>query len=187
MLYLVDLDGTVCDFIGPLIERHNEISKDKLCREDINAWDLKKFGIADTTWQTPGFFISLRPLEGAVEVLYKMHQNGDLLWIVTNALDIDFIEEEKATWVREHLPFVRGIIFSDKKYELPADAIMIDDCPEYLEKFTGTTIKMNTPYNSHVKADYAADDWKDIDNIVNKGCYYENSGRVWEKSLRAEH
>ena len=167
MLFLVDLDGTTVDFVGPLIGAHNKKTGDNLCRKDINKWDLREFGIENETWQVPGFFRNLPLLEGAKEVLWKMYQNGHKIWIVTNGMKIDFIEKDKADWVKENLPFVRGIIFTDKKHELPADGILIDDCPEYLEKFKGTTIKMNTPYNAHVKADYEVDDWQDIDMIAN--------------------
>lgn len=71
-------------------------------------------------------------------------------------MDIDFVEEDKRLWVSENIPFVRGLVFTDKKHLLPGD-MLIDDCPEYLENYPGTAVKINRPYNKHVKVDYAFD------------------------------
>jgi 5'(3')-deoxyribonucleotidase len=156
MLYLVDMDGVITDFVGAVCEEHN----DNVRPEDITKWDLSEFGIKNETWQKPGFFRNLKPFAGAVETLWKMHQLGDKLWIVTNAMGIDYIEEEKAAWVREHIPFVRGIVFTDQKHTVPGD-VLIDDSPEFLNSYPGTTIKINHPYNVDVEADYAFDSLAD--------------------------
>jgi len=156
MLILVDLDGVTVDFATTVCEEHNKETGDCLTAEDIDDWELPKFGIKKETWQKPGFFYALKPYDGAIEGLALAHKNGHKLWIVTDAGGVDFVEEDKARWVRENLPFVRGIIFTDQKHELPGD-LLIDDAPKYLEAYPGTTVKINRPYNRHVVADYAFD------------------------------
>ena len=156
MLLLVDLDGVTVDFHSAVCKAHNELTGDNLQVEDIDQWELETFGIKKTTWQQPGFFYDLDPYPGAVEALWKAQQNGHKLWVVTNAMDIDFVEEDKRLWVSENIPFVRGLVFTDKKHLLPGD-MLIDDCPEYLENYPGTAVKINRPYNKHVKVDYAFD------------------------------
>lgn len=153
MLILVDMDGVITDFTGAVCREHNKETGEDLKPEDITGWELKDFGIKDETWQKPKFFRALDPYAGAIETLWKMQILGHKLWIVTNAMNVEYIEKEKAEWVRENIPFVRGIVFTDKKHELLGD-ILIDDCPEYLEKYPGTTVKINHPYNKGVKADY---------------------------------
>lgn len=156
MLLLVDLDGVTVDFAGGVCEEHNKITGESLEPKDVTDWTLEKFGIEDGTWQKPGFFIGLKPLPGAVEALWDLHQAGHLLWVVTYGMDIDFIEREKSLWVKDHIPFVRGIVFTNKKYLIPGD-MLIDDAPEHLEKYPGTTVKINWPYNEGVEADHSFD------------------------------
>ena len=166
MLYIVDMDGTIVDFVGAMVDEHNKISGTNLSKEDIDEWDLTPFGIKTSTWQKPGFFYNLKPFEGAIEVLWKMYQNGNQIWIASDSMGQNFVETDKTKWIEEHIPFVRGVVFTGRKWELPGD-ILIDDSPEQLEKFSGITIKFNQPYNKHVKADHAVDSWKDIDRMVN--------------------
>lgn len=165
MLYLVDLDEVTVDFLSGVCREHNRITGDNLRPGDITAWELGKFNVSEESWQKPGFFYDLKPFKGAVEALWKMHKWGNRLWVVTNSQGIDFIEEDKAAWVREYIPFVRGIVFTDKKHEIPGD-VMIDDCPEYLEKYPGTTIKIRRPYNEGVLADYEFDSLAEVGKAV---------------------
>lgn len=156
MLLLVDLDGVTVDFTGSVCKAHNKLTGDSLSPDDLDQHDYSKFGIRKTTWQQPGFFYDLEPYPGAVEALWKAQQNGHKLWIVTNSMNVGFVEADKKQWVEENIPFVRGLIFTDKKHLVPGD-MLIDDCPEYLENYPGTTVKINRPYNRHVKADYTYD------------------------------
>ena len=165
MLYLVDQDGVITMFTPAVCEEHNRLTGENLKPEDIDQWDLRKFGIKDETWQKPGFFASLEPYPGAIEALWDLYQLGHKLWIVTNGMDIPFIEREKAAWVREHIPFIRGIVFTDRKSEVPGDAL-IDDCPHFLETYPGVTVKINHPYNREVEADYSFDSLMEASKVL---------------------
>ncbi len=153
MLYLVDLDEVVADFLTPVCELHNLKTGSNLTRDDITTWDLAGFGIDAKTWQKPGVFRRLEPLSGSVEALRLLYKQGHRLWIITDAMNIEFIQDEKSEWVGEHIPFVNGVIFTDQKHLIPGDAL-IDDSPLHLSQYPGVTVKINRPYNRDIISDY---------------------------------
>ena len=165
MLILVDMDGVTCHFVPAVCREYRLATGKNLMPEDVTDWVMGKFGIEREMWQKPGFFRSLEPIKGAIEVLWLLHQNGHKIWIVTDAMGVNFVEKEKAQWVKEHLPFVKGIVFTSEKDKIPGD-IIIEDAPHHLEKHPATTIKMKTPYNEGVLADHEVEGWDEIKALL---------------------
>lgn len=165
MLILADMDGVTCHFVPAVCREYKLATGKDLMPKDITDWDMGKFGVKGEMWQKPGFFRSLEPIEGAVEVLWLLHQHGHKIWIVTDAMDLSFVEKEKAEWVKEYIPFVNGIVFTNQKDKIPGD-IIIEDAPHHLERHPATTIKMKHPYNEGVLADHEVEGWEGVKEIL---------------------
>lgn len=155
---IIDMDGVTCDFVGAVCTEHNKLTGEHLHPTDITDWNMRLFGIDNSTWQKPGFFRQLEPIHGAVEVLYRLHHDYRLS-IATDCMGIDFIQNEKKEWLEQYLPFVEDVYFLSDKSVVPGDLIF-DDAPHHLQAFPGITVKMLTPYNTKTPADYTVTNWE---------------------------
>jgi 5'-nucleotidase len=164
---VIDMDGVVVNFVPAICNEHNRITGKHLTPADITSWDMRQFGVTDEMWIKPGFFRKLRPIPGAIEVLYKHKDNYNFV-IATDCMSIDFIQKEKQLWLEEHLSFIKQAYFLSDKSIVPGDFIL-DDAPHHLDNYPGIRIKMITPYNKNTKADYEVEDWEAIDNLFSKG------------------
>ncbi len=164
----IDMDGVTCDFVPAICKEYNIITNNgQLKPEDITDWDMRKFGVTDEMWIKPGFFRNLKPIKGAIEILWKYRNQYEFV-IATDTMGIDFVQKEKGQWLDEHLPFIQKVIYTSDKSFLPTIALL-DDAPHHLDSFPNIKIKMKHPYNKHVKADYEVNDWRDVDMLFSKG------------------
>ncbi len=163
---VIDMDGVCCHFVLAVCEEHYKLTGEKLYPEDITDWNMKLFGIENSTWQKPGFFRKLMPIYGAIETLEKLKHNFRLS-IATDCMGIDFIQDEKKAWLEQYLPFVDDVYFLSDKSVVPGDLIF-DDAPHHLEVYPGVTVKMLTPYNEAAPADYTVTNWDRFYEVVQK-------------------
>jgi len=163
---VIDMDGVCCDFVGAVCKEHNRLTGDNLYPTDITDWNMKLFGIENSTWQKPGFFLELKPIYGAVETLEKL-KHSFRLSIATDCMGIDFVQADKKVWLEQYLPFVDDVYFLSDKSVVPGDLIF-DDAPHHLEVYPGITVKMLTPYNEAATADYTVTNWDRFYEVVNK-------------------
>ena len=169
---LVDLDECVFDFIGQFIKVYKEKTGKELYMHDFTEWNLVElFGeVSLDCFSNSEFFENLLPFRGAVESLKRMNENYEL-FIATNAMNNSKIVEGKMKSIKRHLPFIdeNNIFFTGRKYDISAD-IMIDDCPEYLQKFELFTIAMDRPYNKKIYTHFRIlnNDWNAIEEYCAK-------------------
>lgn len=126
MIVLVDQDGVLADFerafldvwrrehpesfYVPLEDRRSFYMRDEYpeeLREEMHAVHVAE-----------GFYRELPPIEGAVEALQEMLQEGHEVYICTSPLTSSrYCASEKLEWVHEHLGkawLKRTVIASDK-------------------------------------------------------------------------
>lgn len=141
MRILVDMDDTLCDWMGASTARITELGYP--VSRDPHAYPVsivlsKDYGLRATTllyraMREPGFFINLQPHKEAVEMVRCLDSLGFDVCICTMPLPYDkedWCKEEKRAWVANHLgyKFVDKMIFSSRKYEV-AGLYLIDDSP----------------------------------------------------------
>ncbi|KAK9406900.1 5'3'-deoxyribonucleotidase cytosolic type [Crotalus adamanteus] len=138
---LVDMDGVLSDFEGGLLrdfvasypeEPHVELAQRKgflavdqyrRLREDLGE------KIA-SVYESPGFFLSLQPIPGAIEAMHEMNEmpNTDVFICTSPIRKYEYCISEKYRWVAQHLGpnFVGRLILTRDKTVVSAD-LLIDD------------------------------------------------------------
>uniref|UniRef100_A0A8C6YJZ8 5', 3'-nucleotidase, cytosolic n=1 Tax=Naja naja TaxID=35670 RepID=A0A8C6YJZ8_NAJNA len=138
---LVDMDGVLSDFEGGLLrdfvasypgEPHVEPAR----RKGFSAQDQYRRLREDlgdkiaSVYESPGFFLSLQPIPGAIEAMHEMIQmpNTEVFICTSPIRKYDYCVSEKYIWVAQHLgpKFVERLILTRDKTVVSAD-LLIDD------------------------------------------------------------
>lgn len=104
---------------------------------------------------TPGLFRHLRPVEGAVDALHEMANEGlNILIVTTPTFENRTCAQDKFEWVDEHLGrdwVQRTIIAYDKT--AVSGAVLIDDKPEITGSMAPSWqhLLFTRPYNAYVE------------------------------------
>jgi 5'-nucleotidase len=134
---LVDLDGTMVDFIKGWKKLWNQKHPDRPITNDPTVPELeieyasiaKEEEIMDIM-HTPGFFLDLEPLPGAIEAFHQMAACGIELFICSTPTRANTSWSEKADWVEMNLgkEWVKKLILTRDKTVVAGD-YLIDDKP----------------------------------------------------------
>ncbi|XP_039357394.1 5'(3')-deoxyribonucleotidase, cytosolic type [Mauremys reevesii] len=138
---LVDMDGVLADFEGGVLraflarypgEPHVELAERRgfsvrdqyrCLREDLGAK-------VASVYESPGFFLGLEPIPGAIEAMQEMiHMQDTEVFICTSPLlKYEHCILEKYSWVEKHLgpEFVERLILTRDKTIVSAD-LLFDD------------------------------------------------------------
>jgi 5'-nucleotidase len=163
---LVDLDGIVADFFGPLWVEYERLTGEKISTSQILCWDMSKYvshpEVLKSIYFRHGYFTTLPTLPGAVNALGELADDGHELVIVSSPCT-PHSAAEKLEWCKKHLPFLdqKNVWIGHNKHHVRGD-ILIDDGPhnisayrrEHPEAFlTGIA----HPYNEGASYDLRAD------------------------------
>ena len=168
----IDMDDVICDFITELCDRLHKKYNKKVTPSQITTWTLSDH--IGNDWleiiQEPGYFKSLKPIDGAIDTINKLIEENREVFIITSPMN-EYSVFEKYLWVKEYLPFfpINNLILVGNKGDILSkinNGILFDDCPEYLEKFNGITVTMDKPYNWNVKSDFRVSNWDDFYRVV---------------------
>lgn len=120
----VDMDGVLCDYIG----RCNEL------------------GISpDEAKHQPGFFIGLKPIEGAIEAYRKLHAQYDVYILSAASWSNPAACAEKIEWVNQYLPEAyKRVIFSHNKHLCQGDYLIDDRAKCGADRFEGQWIQFGS-------------------------------------------
>lgn len=167
----VDVDETAVDVLPLHLQWCNIFAGTNYTFEDIgHSYDLQPFFDFDGVmgfWSSPFLYQKLKPKEGCVEVLTKLHEEGWTIGFVTYAKKAHL--SSKCKWIKKHFPFYAFILPTKEKGYARCD-IMVDDRHKYLNQMPDNVklIKMATPYKQDEKLRRevsVAMDWKDVYNI----------------------
>ena len=176
-IYL-DLDEVICKLLDKLCRIYNYKYDKNLKPNDIKTYSLSQYigekGIE--ILKQPGFFRMLEPIEGAIETIEKLVNDGNEMFIISSPMN-KYSVFEKYLWVLTHLPFfdVRNLMLIGNKGDLLSrlddeNSILFDDCPEYVSKFNGMSVVMDRAYNKElivgVDCDYRVSGWNEFYEIV---------------------
>lgn len=168
----IDMDEVICNFLNKLLCQCKEKLNIDIKLPDIKQWELKQYigeeGIK--LFNTPGFFIDLKPIDGSIKYLKKLHNEEHKTFIISSPQN-EYCAFEKYQWVKKHLSFfpIGNLILVGNKGDLLSkiyDGILFDDCGKYLEMFRGTSVAMDMPYNQNVQSEYRVSSWEDFYYVV---------------------
>ena len=171
---LVDMDGVLCDLHSHWIAWINAHTGENLTIEDITDWGIHKCtsmgkDVYDYL-RKPDVFSRLEPIPGAIEGMKHLCENHHVV-IVTSAGE--YGHHNKIQWVRLNMPFfdTRQMVFAQDKNNATGH-VLIDDCPEHLEKFYGISVCFDAPYNRGIDPNiHRVKNWdelvKDIERFYN--------------------
>jgi 5'(3')-deoxyribonucleotidase len=139
----VDLDGVGADFERAMIEKN------------MTANQLKV---------TPGAYVNLHPMPGAVDGISELLDEGYFVMLLTKIPSENaYSASEKILWTNKHLPAVKDhiIITPDKGCVGTKRDFLIDDHPEWANahNFPGTVIKFG---GERVSGMGFASDWSKV-------------------------
>lgn len=125
----IDLDGVIVDFVG------------YMDRNGLTSNEVKRM---------PSAYLSMRPIEGAIEAVHSLIGMGFKVWLATKPpTGVPHAYADKARWVFEHLPDLkrRLILTHDKGLLGDEGDYLIDDRPHKAncEDFSGTLIHFGQP------------------------------------------
>ncbi|KFQ69436.1 5'(3')-deoxyribonucleotidase, cytosolic type, partial [Phaethon lepturus] len=143
---LVDMDGVLADFEGAvlrgfrtrfpgeprveLVARRGFSVRETEGLRGAGAVPLPAGGPGASVYESPGFFLGLDPIPGAVEAMQEMvHMQDTEVFICTSPLQkYEHCIVEKYKWVEKHLgpKFVERIILTRDKTVVSAD-LLFDD------------------------------------------------------------
>ena len=126
---LVDMDSIIADFCGGLVATYNAQTGSNLGIGYIKTWDqtMPDGRTMYDFFGKPGFFRGLKPIPGAQEVLWGLHDDGHEICIVSTAT-LTHAPGEKYEWLAEHYPWLHRnrVFFCKEKYRVRGD-FLIDD------------------------------------------------------------
>ena len=134
----IDLDEVVCKFLEKLCLIYNSKYNTNIKISDIKTWSLNTYMDGNKAFEiinSPGFFGSLEPIEGAIETIEKLVNDDKYEVFIISSPSNEFSVFEKYKWIRKHLPFfdVGNLILVGNKGELLSridgeNSILFDDC-----------------------------------------------------------
>jgi len=160
MVFLIDMDGVLADFVGGVDEGLKKIGITPLPPEQMTGYHFEVYPegvlpIINQIYSTPGFFDGLKPLPGALQGFRALIERGIIVRICStplNGSDARCIME-KSSWIERHLgsDFVRSAYFPKDKTHITG-TILLDDKPEVTgeQKPSWKHIVYDQPYNRHV-------------------------------------
>lgn len=152
---LIDQDEVLAETMLEMVLRFNKDHGTNFSVGDIKTWDLSDSFIglekALHYFRQEGFFFSLQPTEGAIEVMKDLLGRYDV-FIVTAGDACSHVDKER--WILKYMPFfpAENIIFCKKKDAVWGD-VLLDDAPHNLKGFEkiGLPIIYDRPHNKTVK------------------------------------
>ena len=177
----VDMDEIIVSFLDKLCSIYNSKYNTNIKISDIKTWSLNTYMDGDKAFEiinSPGFFGSLEPIEGAIETIEKLVNDDKYELFIISSPSNEYSVYEKYKWIMRYLPFfdVRNLILVGNKGDLLSrmgnDGILFDDCPEYIKKFNGVSVVMNRAYNRElvvgVNCDYRVSNWDEFYEVVER-------------------
>ena len=196
----IDMDGTIADFTTKSFEKVKELYGIKLTKDD--AYKPKT---AELVWErmtdqqknkyenkneiygeicSAGFFLSLKPFDGAIEGVKHLAEDGHEIVFLTKPLNWDRSAPEKAKWLKKHFPdldYTIIMVDSVKAKHLIDVDVLVDDDSRVLEGVElAVPICIAQPWNEKDRDKYVivAESFANAVEMIRKVCKGTDS---WEE------
>lgn len=141
LVILCDLDGIVADLHAPWLDWINRRVGTQLVKTDIREYQMDRLPVSKDVnvhdfLNQPGAYRNLPPVDGALETLQRLEDDGHHVLIATTPVKRPESTTEKLEWCRLYLPWLshRRIYVGGEKDRIMAD-VFIDDDPKNLREF----------------------------------------------------
>lgn len=155
---LLDVDGVLADFVGPVISWANGLRRagdPPYTRQGITEFDLLKawgighmWGELDRLVVRPGFCDALDPVPGAREFLFDLQQVADVVIVTSPWKSSPTWCFERRNWLEKRLGYTGEVVFTKRK-DLVRGDVLIDDAAEHTDTFPGVGLLLDQPWNQH--------------------------------------
>ncbi|MFN8657062.1 MAG: hypothetical protein U0105_12050 [Candidatus Obscuribacterales bacterium] len=164
----VDMDDVVADALGEHLRRYNEMFGTTIERTHLNGKPLRHIipaehrQAAHDLLHQHSFFEQLHVLPGAQEVLHELSRTHEVFF-ASAAMEVPCSFAAKFDWLHKHFAFIppSNWVFCGDKHILAAD-YLIDDNARHFQKFRGTGILFDAPYNQHVTGYERVHNWFEV-------------------------
>ena len=157
---LVDMDGVLANWGARYdagLNRAGAIARDIPRTVDQRSFDLKagrspaEREAISAVMTEPGFYADLDPIDGAVDALLEMREEGHDVWICSSPMPGNpTCAQDKLDWVATYLgeDWVPRVILTHDKASVMAD-LLIDDRPDIPNAVSATwrQLLFDQPYN----------------------------------------
>ena len=166
----IDMDETICDTLTRHIDWYNAEFKQNLKTSDLLGTKIYSRVPADHLARVrsypdnPEFFVDLKPLDDAIEVIKELSQRFDI-YIATAAMEHPTSFAAKYDWLVKYLPFLypMNFVFCGDKGIVNAD-YLIDDSSRHFKYFSGQGVLFTAPHNVNEVVDVRVDNWQAVKN-----------------------
>ena len=178
MIILVDMDDTIEHLLQAWVDALNARYHRDVTIDTIRTWNVAAaypgisrkdvYAIPDE----PGFWKTVKPVEGSAEVLKHFKEEGHELYIVT-ATRYESIFEKMDDLLFKYFPFLDWdhVIVTSKKQMIRGD-VLIDDGIHNLEGGDYVKILMNMPHNEDYDAEangmIRVHNWQEVREVVDR-------------------
>lgn len=172
----IDMDEVLCDLSNAIRLRVNE-DFDKSYPKGFNKnyW-WADYGIDRRYFENllneKDLFLNLKPVDGAIETLNKLHEEGYSIHILTCPQINYYCFYEKVLWVKRYLPFIdietNFHTTGNKGLFAKRNRVLIDDNPIYLKQWLdsdGIPIAFNQGWNQDFYG-YRTYNWNELYEII---------------------
>lgn len=188
-IILIDMDDVIVDLNEVWVNLYNTLYQDTLTKKDFVEWDVSKVVKKECgpmmydLLKHPGLFLSAKPMKDAVEVLERLSKQFEI-YLVTDSPEGHHYggqeenssaggnpTDDKRTWVKRHLPFIKKENFiATKSKFMVTGSLLFDDGPHNLEAFRHMdrhVICMEQPWNKNIDASIPkVSGWKEFERKV---------------------
>ena len=171
-----DMDEVLADLSLAILERVNKDFKLDFPIGYNKSYWWQDYGIKKRYFENllneEGFFLNLKPVDGAIETLTILNKEEYDIHILTCPQHNEFCYIEKVKWIKKYLPFINVATHfhttGNKGMFAKENRVLIDDNPIYLNQFEengGTSIAFNQGWNRDYDG-YRAYDWNDVYSYI---------------------
>jgi putative 5'(3')-deoxyribonucleotidase len=175
----IDFDNVIADSIPVIVSLYNEDYCGYENYEYIHWWDIETYEFKEckcatrealaTYFNTPRFFVELKPMPHAVEVITRLSE----IYHITVVTLGDYANlKYKRNWLKKYLPMVDMIGIplgcSDKSQIDMSDGFFLDDVSKYLDNSNakdkavfGDIYEWNSEWNGRRLAN-----WTDVEDYL---------------------
>ena len=178
---LCDVDGCLCDWLGPALEIAGRISGKTYEPSQMVTWDLFDLVSRDheeacyAEFCKQGFCSSLKPLPGSIEAVMELQKHSDL-HIVTSPTHSPFWYYERVEWLGDHFKIPRKNVHFSGRKELIHGDFFVDDAMHHVTRWAeahphGRAFLVDQPYNQsepHPRKFIRITDWSPVLYVVRK-------------------
>lgn len=159
LIILVDMDDTIDDLLTAWVSTLNQRHNLNVDRDKVGDWDMCK-SFPELTkeqvfapLQNDVFWETVKPIQGAVEVLQKLIADGHRVYIVTSS-SYETLKTKIEVVLFRYFPFIKweDVIVTSCKQLICGD-ILVDDAVHNLEGGAYYKILMDAPHNRDYDAE----------------------------------